>query len=116
MQTEGLSIDPRAVVRSLAGWSLAVTLMVLSGCVGFPSDQQTGLKERTEAQACLEMDMAYLERLNARVKEGRLTLDDKELLWRAYLVRAKDVMVSARGRLQKGDIDRWPYSFVAPMF
>lgn len=116
MRTETLPIDPRAVVRSVAGWSLAVTLMVLSGCVGFPSGQQAGLTEKAEAQACLDMDMAYLERLNAGVKEGRLTLNDKELLWRAYLVRAKDVvMVVARGRLQE-EIDRWPYTFVAPMF
>lgn len=63
-------------------------------------------------EACIDVNLAYLEKLNARLQEGRITTDDKERLWQTYLVRIRETVVVARVQSD----DDWPYTFVAPMF
>lgn len=107
------------VANYLRGYPLAcsyltVALLAQTGCANFHCVPQSSLAERAEAQACFDVDVAYLEKLNARVKDGRITTEDKELLWKAYVTRIHESVVVTRARVpESGDLR---YSFVAPMF
>lgn len=60
------------------------------------------------------MDLVYLEKLNAHVKEGKITPADKDWLWKSYLGRLENMDSLERARLRERELLR--YSFVAPMF
>jgi hypothetical protein len=72
--------------------------------------------EAWERQA-FDEDSAYLMRLNERVQEGKLTPEDRDYLWQAYLVRIQGTMPSGPAQQARaGPENYWTWPFVLPSF
>lgn len=109
---------PATLTRAVTQASVALMLIAQAGCAGLTVAAHPDRQARSsEQERLLDMDMAYLNKLNALFKKELVTAEERERLWQAYLARIQGTIVLAR-RASSGflDPDDWPYPFIAPVF
>jgi hypothetical protein len=89
---------------------LAVSVWTASLCAGAaPAPSESKKPTPSAGTRAFEQDLEYLTTLNKAVKEGRLTEEDRDRLWQAYMARIQ-------GSLGPPRTNKPPGAIVAPAF
>ena len=103
--------------RNFPAFALASMLaLVLGGCVYPPEpvspDRLMALMKQN-IMAMQAQDLVLVRELNRQVREGKITKQERQLLWEAYLARVRAV---DRVRSHESGVTEYLRNFTAPGF
>ncbi len=99
----------------LVGW-VSLLVLLLFGCVHPPdplgSDRLTAVLKQ-DIMAMQAQDLVLVRELNRQVRDGKITKQERELLWEAYLARLRAI---DRVRSHESWATKYLRNFAAPGF